>query len=98
MRQEQTVHARSFALRSHLDSVIIIIQKTFLVDIVDIHELYAQLLQAISRQICVLDRVWRTENTAPGWRKTQYYFCHTILPFSLYHIPILTHSDLLCNP
>ena len=80
MGQEQAVDLFLFELLRNLVHVLIIIEKTFLVDIGDIYKVDAQLLQALGRQTSVFDSVGRAENAAPGGRKAQFDGCHSALP------------------
>lgn len=65
MRQEQTVNLGSLEFFHNLQAVVFIVEEAFLVDVVNVYKIHAQLPQAVGGEITVFDSVRRRENAAP---------------------------------
>ena len=55
-------------------------QQALIIDVVDIHDVDANLAQAISRQAAILDRVRRAKDTAARGHKTELDLVHVRPP------------------
>ena len=81
VREKQAVNFFLPELLRNFYSVLVVIQKTFFIDICDIHIVDAHFIEFFSREICVFDGIGRTENGPSCRSKTDFYlFFHDVLP------------------
>ena len=66
VRKQQAVHLLASELLHDLQPVVLVVEKTLVVDVIDVNKIDAHLAELVRRQVPVFDRVRRAENAAAG--------------------------------
>ena len=75
MGKEQAIHLfLPEFLRDRIHARVVV-EQSFVIDVVDVHEIDSQLPQPVCGQLPVLHRRRCAENSPPRWCKTQFDFC-----------------------
>ena len=77
VRQKQALDTLRAELLEYPEPVVLAVKQALLIDVVNVHEVHAQFLQALCRQVPVLDRVGRAEYAAPRRSESQFDLRHT---------------------
>ena len=80
MREKQPVDFLRLELFENLEAVVLVVKQALFVNVVNVHEVNPQLVEAVFGQPTILDCVGCTEDTPARRRVTQFDFRHVIKP------------------